>query len=75
MFFFKLPDAKVPREIHLKSEKGEIDVFLCPDNNSDVAHPICDPLLNDIKPLITPIIEKYLSPRYRRGKTIMFHFF
>lgn len=61
----KLPDAKLPREIHLKADKGEIDVFLCPD---DAYQPAGDPLLDDIRPIITPIVEKYLSPRNRIGK-------
>lgn len=128
----QLPDLKMPREIHMKAEKGgEIDVFLCPDANwpseeyvptsstttayqpqqptavaAKPAQPLqplqpnqqqqhqyqqqqpqpmplqphvqtnyqqqlstpCDPLLNDIKPLLTPIIEKYLSPRFRKGE-------
>lgn len=65
-----LPDAKVPRDIHLKAEKGgEIDVFLCPDNSPEVTQTPCDPLLEDIKPLLTPIIEKYISPRYRKDSS------
>lgn len=63
----QLPDAKLPREIHLKSDKGEIDVFLCPD---ETHQPLCDPLLDDIRPIVTPIVEKYLSPRSKIG---MFH--
>ncbi|XP_055310370.1 transcription factor E2f1 [Sitodiplosis mosellana] len=54
-----LPENK-PREIHLKADKGEIDVFLCPD---DAYQPPCDPLLDDIRPYVAPIVEKYLSPR------------
>lgn len=61
----KLPDAKVPREIHLKADKGEIDVFLCPDDTYQ--QPPCDPLLDDIRPIVTPIVEKYLSPRNKNG--------
>lgn len=62
MFFsisLQLPETK-PREIHLKADKGEIDVFLCPD---DASQPSCDPLLDDIRPYVAPIVEKYLSPR------------
>lgn len=63
MFIFslllQLPETK-PREIHLKADKGEIDVFLCPD---DASQPSCDPLLDDIRPYVAPIVEKYLSPR------------
>ena len=65
-----LPDTKVPREIFLKSEKGEIDVFLCPDHNNpdstgtgysgfNSGRSIADPLLEDIDPMLTPIHEKY----------------
>lgn len=58
-----------PREIHLKADKGgEIDVLLCPEASSDVAQPISDPLLDDIKPLIAPLVEKFLSPRLKKGK-------
>lgn len=58
-FNSQLPENK-PREIHLKAEQGEIDVFLCPD---DAYQPPCDPLLDDIRPYVAPIVEKYLSPR------------
>lgn len=61
-----LPDAKLPREIHLKSDRGEIDVFLCPD---EAHQPLCDPLLDDIRPIVTPIVEKYLSPKGKIGKS------
>lgn len=30
-----LPDVQQPREIFLKSEKGEIDVFLCPESSDN----------------------------------------
>lgn len=30
-----LPDVQPPREIFLKSEKGEIDVFLCPESSEN----------------------------------------
>lgn len=50
----------------MKADKGEIDVFLCPD---DTYQPTaCDPLLDDIRPIVTPIVEKYLSPRSKIGK-------
>lgn len=63
--FLQLPESKSPREIHLKADKGEIDVFLCPDDvySSDSSQPPCDPLLDDIRPYVTPIAEKYLSPK------------
>ncbi|XP_031625794.1 transcription factor E2f1 [Contarinia nasturtii] len=54
-----LPENK-PWEIHLKADKGEIDVFLCQD---DTYQPSCDPLLDDIRQYVAPIVEKYLSPR------------
>ncbi|XP_055609534.1 uncharacterized protein LOC129756637 [Uranotaenia lowii] len=31
--YLQLPDVQQPREIFLKSEKGEIDVFLCPESS------------------------------------------
>lgn len=34
-FIFQLPDVQQPREIFLKSEKGEIDVFLCPESSEN----------------------------------------
>ncbi|XP_063699625.1 transcription factor E2f1 [Culicoides brevitarsis] len=60
-----LPDTKNPREIYLKSDNGEINVFLCPEQteNSAATTPIKDPLLEDIDTFVTPIYEKYLSPR------------
>lgn len=63
-----LPDTKTPREIYLKSDNGEINVFLCPDQNNDNSvhtTPVKDPLLEDIDTLVTPIFEKYLSPRIK----------
>lgn len=67
-FFFQLPENK-PREIHLKADKGEIDVFLCQD---DAYQPSCDPLLDDIRPYVAPIVEKYLSPRnHGNGKYLL----
>lgn len=64
-FTRQLPDEKLPREIHFKADKGEIDVFLCPD---DANQPTGDPLLDDIRPYVTPIVEKYLSPNNGDGK-------
>lgn len=43
-------------------------MFLCPEASSEVAQPISDPLLDDIKPLIAPLVEKFLSPRFKKGK-------
>lgn len=63
-----MPDVKPLREIHLKADKGEIDVFLCPD---DTYQPPCDPLLDDIRPYVMPIVEKYLSPRNGNGKMMI----
>lgn len=40
-------------------------MFLCPD---DPHQPLCDPLLDDIRPIVTPIVEKYLSPKGKIGK-------
>lgn len=61
-----MPDAKLPREIHFKADKGEIDVFLCPDDSYQQTNG--DPLLDDIRPYVTPIVEKYLSPQKINGK-------
>lgn len=77
-----LPDTKMPRDIYLKSDNGEINVFLCPEQNelagtanaaatgSAPNHtvqttPTRDPLLDDIDTFISPIYEKYLSPRLK----------
>lgn len=73
-----LPDTKHPREIYLKSDNGEINVFLCPDanaaggggglgsNENTVPNsPVKDTLLEDIDSFVTPIYEKYLSPRLK----------
>lgn len=68
-----LPDTKTPREIYLKSDNGEINVFLCPDQNTDNSvhtTPVKDPLLEDIDTLVTPIFEKYLSPRIKPAQKI-----
>ncbi|KAJ6636062.1 Transcription factor E2f1 [Pseudolycoriella hygida] len=68
-----LPGSSNPREIHLKADKGgEIDVFLCPEASSDVAQPISDPLLDDIKPLIAPLVEKFLSPRFKKESSLKY---
>lgn len=53
--------AKESREIQLKTDSGEIDVFLCPDPNTSSTLQTCDPLLQDIK----PFFEKY-SPSSTR---------
>lgn len=69
-----LPDTKKPRDIYLKSDNGEINVFLCPEQNdatttvqnaTATTTPTKDPLLEDIDTLVTPIYEKYLSPRLK----------
>lgn len=36
-----LPDVQQPREIFLKSEKGEIDVFLCPESSENSPNGLC----------------------------------
>lgn len=62
-----LPDTKKPT-IYLKSDNGEINVFLCPEQNESntvQTTPTKDPLLEDIDTFITPIYEKYLSPRFK----------
>lgn len=73
-----MPETKSPREIHLKSDKGEIDVFLCHDDaqmqqqQHQQLSASGDSLLDDIRPYVTPIVEKYLSPRNNgNGKCIM----
>lgn len=59
-----LPDINLAREIYLKSDKGEIDVFVCADQTiDDAASASCDLLLDDIKPLTTAL----LSPKNRLG--------
>lgn len=67
-----LPDTKTPREIYLKSDNGEINVFLCPEQTESFAPstPIKDPLLEDIDTLVTPIYEKYLSPRVKNAHSL-----
>lgn len=67
-----LPDTKTPREIYLKSDNGEINVFLCPDQTetSATTTPIKDPLLEDIDTFVTPIYEKYLSPRVKTAQNL-----
>lgn len=54
----------------MKTETGEIEVFVCPENvnNTQVPFEPSDPLLQDIKPLLTPIYEDFkhkTSPRYK----------
>lgn len=72
---FQLPETKSPREIHLKSDKGEIDVFLCHDDAQQQQPTAGDSLLDDIRPYVAPIVEKYLSPRnHGNGKSNDFLF-
>lgn len=56
-----MPESQSPREIHLKADKGEIDVFLCPD---DFYQPPCDPLLDDIRPYVAPIADLSPNPKH-----------
>lgn len=65
-----MPETAIAREIYLKSDKGEINVFLCPDpsNDSQINSSPTDPLLQDIKPLLTPV---YDSPRHKNGKFLI----
>ncbi|XP_050088774.1 uncharacterized protein LOC126573035 [Anopheles aquasalis] len=64
-----LPDVQTPREIFLKSEKGEIDVFICPkDMIGSVDSPALlagDPLLENFDPIMSPFqrVTKTSSPR------------
>uniref|UniRef100_A0A2M4AB63 Putative transcription factor e2f n=2 Tax=Anopheles triannulatus TaxID=58253 RepID=A0A2M4AB63_9DIPT len=64
-----LPDVQAPREIFLKSEKGEIDVFICPkDMIGSVDSPALlagDPLLENFDPIMSPFqrVIKTSSPR------------
>ncbi|XP_055696249.1 transcription factor E2F1 [Lutzomyia longipalpis] len=54
-------------EIMLKSEKGEIDVFLCPDassTDSSSQYSTTEQLLKDIKPMFTSgSYNKFMSPK------------
>lgn len=69
MSFIQLPDVQTPREIFLKSEKGEIDVFICPkDMIGSVDSPALlagDPLLENFDPIMSPFqrVTKTSSPR------------
>ena len=56
----------------MKTDKGEINVFLCPDGSSDSPHSTNnDPLFDDIKPLLSPTPHsKYLSPKLKTGKLL-----
>uniref|UniRef100_A0A182PKH6 E2F/DP family winged-helix DNA-binding domain-containing protein n=1 Tax=Anopheles epiroticus TaxID=199890 RepID=A0A182PKH6_9DIPT len=63
-------NEKMQREIVLKSDKGEIDVFICPTDESSVADspPVIagDPLLENFEPLLSPPfqrVDKTSSPR------------
>ncbi|ETN63411.1 hypothetical protein AND_004858 [Anopheles darlingi] len=64
-----LPDVQTPREILLKSEKGEIDVFICPKEMiGSVDSPALlagDPLLENFDPIMSPFqrVIKSSSPR------------
>ncbi|XP_052863364.1 uncharacterized protein LOC128270002 [Anopheles cruzii] len=64
-----LPDVQTPREIFLKSEKGEIDVFYCPkDTTGSIDSPallVGDPLLENFDPIMSPFqrVVKTSSPR------------
>lgn len=63
-----LPDAKVPREIHVKAENnGEINVFLCHDNSPETSPNFSnDPLFNNINRL-TPVIDSSRKARLGGG--------
>ncbi|XP_026466466.1 transcription factor E2F2-like isoform X2 [Ctenocephalides felis] len=57
-------------EIYMKTDTGEIEVFVCPENGNNAQVPFepSDPLLQDIKPLLTPVYEDFkhrTSPRYK----------
>ncbi|XP_053669647.1 transcription factor E2f1 [Anopheles nili] len=60
---------KMQREIVLKSEKGEIDVFICPTEETgtiDSSEMIGgDPLLENFEPILSPFqrVDKTSSPR------------
>lgn len=74
-----MPETKSPREIHLKSDKGEIDVFLCHDDaqqqqQQNQLSTSGDSLLDDIRPYVTPIVEKYLGPRNNENSKCIFVF-
>ncbi|XP_040158065.1 transcription factor E2f1 [Anopheles arabiensis] len=62
-------NEKMQREIVLKSEKGEIDVFICPtDEPGAVDSPAViagDPLLENFEPVLSPFqrVDKTSSPR------------
>ncbi|XP_058169007.1 transcription factor E2f1 [Anopheles ziemanni] len=62
------PDVKTPQEILLKSEKGEIDVFICPTEPvGTVNSPAViagDPLLENFEPILSPFqrADKTSSP-------------
>lgn len=68
------PDVKTPQEILLKSEKGEIDVFICPTepvgtvNSPEVI--AGDPLLENFEPILSPFqrADKTSSPNRGASK-------
>ncbi|XP_058062409.1 uncharacterized protein LOC131212530 [Anopheles bellator] len=67
----ELPDVQPPREIVLKSEKGEIDVFICPkDMTGCIDSPALlagDPLLENFDPIMSPFPRVVKTPSPRRG--------
>uniref|UniRef100_A0A182M870 E2F/DP family winged-helix DNA-binding domain-containing protein n=1 Tax=Anopheles culicifacies TaxID=139723 RepID=A0A182M870_9DIPT len=62
-------NEKMQREIVLKSEKGEIDVFICPTEEPDVVDSPAviagDPLLENFEPVLSPFqrMDRTSSPR------------
>ncbi|XP_052903519.1 transcription factor E2f1 [Anopheles moucheti] len=62
-------NEKMQREIVLKSEKGEIDVFICPTEDSGVIDSPAviagDPLLENFEPVLSPFqrMDRTSSPR------------
>ncbi|XP_050068806.1 uncharacterized protein LOC126557167 [Anopheles maculipalpis] len=62
-------NEKMQREIVLKSEKGEIDVFICPTDEPGAADSPAmiagDPLLENFEPVISPFqrMDRTSSPR------------
>uniref|UniRef100_A0A182IZK2 E2F/DP family winged-helix DNA-binding domain-containing protein n=1 Tax=Anopheles atroparvus TaxID=41427 RepID=A0A182IZK2_ANOAO len=65
------PDVKTPQEILLKSEKGEIDVFICPNELVGTVNSpglvAGDPLLENFEPVLSPYqrTDKPCSPQKR----------
>uniref|UniRef100_A0A182T9J5 E2F/DP family winged-helix DNA-binding domain-containing protein n=1 Tax=Anopheles maculatus TaxID=74869 RepID=A0A182T9J5_9DIPT len=62
-------NEKMQREIVLKSEKGEIDVFICPTEEAGVVDSPAviagDPLLENFEPVLSPFqpMDRTSSPR------------